>query len=125
MIALPLLLVAASLSAGERAFHIGGEAFGQDEIVDARALPQLGGGASIMITFSDSAAKRMATLTRRLAGSPVAVALDGATISNPTIREPILDGVVQISAQEWSIEAAAALAKRISGKDPLPDSLEE
>lgn len=122
---MPLLFVASSLSAEGRSFQIGGEAFAQDEIVDARALPQLGGGASIMITFSDSAAKRMATLTRRLVGGPVAVALDGETISSPTIREPILDGVVQISAQEWSIEAAAELAKRISGKDPLPDSLEE
>jgi preprotein translocase subunit SecD len=123
--ALPFLFFAALLSASERGFAIGGEAFSQDEIVDARALPQLGGGASIMITLSDSGAKRIATLTQKRVGGTVAVAIDGETISNPTIREPILDGVVQISAQDWSIASAAALAKRISGKDPLPDSLDE
>lgn len=125
LFAFPFLLFATSLPASERGFAIGGEAFSQDEIVDARALPQLGGGASIMITFSEEAAKRIAAVTQKLRGGSMTVALDGETISSPPIRDPIIDGVVQISGQHWTIESATALARRISGKDPLPDSLEE
>lgn len=122
---LPFALVTAPALASGRSFVIGGEAFREDEILDARALPQLSGGASIMITLSEDGARRLAVLSRRIAGDHVQIDLDGTTISRPALPEPILDGVLQISSRDWSIESAANIARRISGKDPLPESLEE
>lgn len=120
-----LLLIASPAWAQVRDFKIAGEAFQEADIIDARALPQLGGGAAILLSFEAPAAKRIAGITARLAGKPVPVALDGETISSPTVSEPINDGALQISNAAWTVEAATALAKRISGKDPLPESLEE
>jgi len=38
---------------------IGGDTFAQSEVLDARGLPEIGGGASILITLTPSAAKRL------------------------------------------------------------------
>jgi preprotein translocase subunit SecD len=124
---LPLLLfiVASPAVATGRTFSVEGESFSEADIVDARALPQMSAGAVILITFSDQAAKRIATMTSKLKEKNAAVVLDGQTISTPRIVEPVLDGALQISGSQWSIDTAAALAKRISGKDPLPESLDE
>jgi preprotein translocase subunit SecD len=122
---LSFALFAAPALASGRTFAIGGEGFREEEIVDARALPQLGGGASILITLSEEGGRRLAALSRRMAGGAVAVDLDGTTISRPVLQEPILDGVFQISGSDWTIESAAGIARRISGKDPLPESLDD
>lgn len=124
-LSLPLLLIlAAPAHAAERNFLIAGESFPEADIVDARAQPELDGTSSIRITFGEAAAKRIALATQRLVGKPAHVALDEVTIADPIVREPIRDGVLQLSGA-WTIADAEALAKKISGKDPLPDSLEE
>lgn len=124
-LSLPLLLIlAAPAHAAERNFLIAGESFPESDIVDARAQPELDGTSSIRITFGEAAAKRIALATQRLVGKPAHVALDEVTIADPIVREPIRDGVLQLSGA-WTIADAEALAKRISGKNPLPDSLEE
>ena len=121
----PLLLVLATPAiAAERNFQVDGELFAESEIVDARAQPELDGTASIRITFNEIAAKRIAAVTQRLVGKPAHVALDSETVADPVVREPVSDGVLQLSGP-WSLEGATVLAKKISGKDPLPDSLEE
>jgi preprotein translocase subunit SecD len=120
-----LLTIASPAIAAERAFSIDGESFDEADIVDARALPQMDAGAVILITFSDAAAKRIATMTSKLTGKTATIVLDGQTISTPRIMEPVLDGAFQIGGGIWSVDAAIALAKKISGKDPLPESLEE
>lgn len=124
-LSLPLLLIiAAPAQAAERNFLIAGESFPESDIVDARAQPELDGTSSIRITFGEAAAKRIALATQRLVGKPAHVALDEVTVADPIVREPIRDGVLQLSGA-WTIADAEALAKKISGKDPLPDSLEE
>lgn len=124
LIALVLFAHAGTAYAAERKFAIEGQAFSEAEIVDARAQPELDGTTSVRITFNAAAGKRIATLTRGLVGKPAHVALDGASVADPVVREPIEDGVLMISGT-WSLEGATALAKKISGKDPLPESLEE
>ena len=122
---IPLLLLAASPAmASERQFSVGGEPFREAEILDARAQPELDGTSSIRITFSEAAAKRVAVLTGKLVGKPAPVVLDDKTVSDPVVREPIRDGVLQLNGA-WTVSDAEALARKISGKEPLPDSLEE
>ena len=119
-----LLMLATPAIAAERNFQIAGEPFSQAEIVDARAQPELDGTSSIRITFNETAAKRVAAVTQQLVGKTAHVALDNSAVADPVVREPIRDGVLQLSGP-WSLNDATALAKKIAGRDPLPDSLEE
>jgi preprotein translocase subunit SecD len=119
-----LLMFATAAHAAERSFVIAGESFPESEVVDARAQPELDGTSSIRITFSEPAAKRIAVVTARLVGKPAHITLDEVAVADPVVREPIRDGVLQLSGA-WTIADAEALAKKISGKDPLPDSLEQ
>lgn len=123
-VSLLLLVVAAPAFAAERSFQIGGDAFSESEILDARAQPELDGTSSIRITFTETAAKRFAVVTQRIVGKPAQVKLDSDTIADPVLKEPIKDGVLQLSGP-WKLDDATALARTISGKDPLPDSLDE
>lgn len=124
--ALPLLLLLVSTPALAAGNHlvVGGENFVESDILDARAQPELDGTSSIRITFNDAAAKRIALVTARLVGKPALVSLDDKAVADPVLHEPIRDGVLQLSGA-WLLADAEALAKKISGKDPLPDSLEE
>lgn len=124
IIPLLLLAVASPANAADRLFRIAEENFGEADIVDARAQPELDGTASIRITFGEAAAKRLASITERLVGKPAPVSLDALTVADPVVREPIRDGVLQLTGA-WTLADAEALAKKISGKEPLPDSLEQ
>jgi len=115
-----LFLLTAQAAGG---FAIGGENFAQADIIDARALPELDGTAAIMFTFDPKAARRLEALTRSQAAKPLAVTLDGATLASPVVPEPITDGVLTI-AGGFTMPQAEALAKRISGKDPVPEEFE-
>lgn len=119
-----LLLLASPANAAERNFQIAEDVFSEAEILDARAQPELDGTSSIRITFNETAAKRFAIVTQRFVGKPVRVKLDSDMIADPIVREPIKDGVLQLSGP-WKLDDATALARKISGKDPLPDSLDE
>ncbi|SNS82789.1 hypothetical protein SAMN06295912_11831 [Sphingomonas laterariae] len=119
--ALAALLLMAQAAGG---FAIGGQAFQQAEILDARAMPELDGTASIMLTLDPAAAKRLEAITRAHLQKPVEVTLDGATIAAPVVAEPITEGVLTI-AGTFTLAQAEAMAKRISGKDPLPEEFEE
>ncbi len=122
-----LLLSASALHAAERrAFLIEGTPIAESEVLDARALPTLSGKPDIMVTLSDAAVKKISKKRApNLRSVQVAVVLDGRPL--PAIRDPdpAQGNVVQISGDYKSIAEAARLAKRISGKDPLPDSLDE
>jgi preprotein translocase subunit SecD len=107
-----------------RTFTIGGEAFSEAEILDARAQPDMAGMASVLVSFDTVAAERIARMTKDKIGKPLRVELDGHVLVEPVVRAPITDGQVMISGT-FSVVAAEQLAKQISGKDPLPDSLEE
>jgi len=103
---------------------IAGEAFAPSDVLDARAMPDPGGTAGIMLTLSPKAAARLAKLTAGLSGKPMIVALDGKPLLSEMIRGPIQDGVINIPGN-YRTPQAEALAKRISGKDPLPEDLAE
>lgn len=122
LLALAALVVASPAVA--RDFTIGGEAFSEDDVVDARALPSMDGMPTILISFGDSAAQRLAVMTTRNVGKAVPIILDGKTLAEPLVQEPITGGAIEMNGFA-SLPDAIKLAKLISGKDPLPDSLEE
>ena len=120
-IGLGALLLMAQSAGG---FAIGGEGFAQADILDARALPDLGGGAQIMLTFAPEAAKRLEALSRARIAKPLPMTLDGKTLTTPIVQEPLAGGVLTITGA-FTLPEAEALAKRISGKDPVPEEFEE
>jgi len=101
---------------------IGGETFAPADIVDARALPDINKKVGLMVSFNEAAAARLQTITAALVGKPMLIALDGRTLAAELIRKPIGGGVIEIPGR-WSLEEAEMLARRISGRDPLPDDL--
>jgi preprotein translocase subunit SecD len=121
---LMLFAIAAAPGAAPAGFAIGGEAFSQRDILDARAMPSLDGIATIMLTFTPPAAKRLKALTTTQVGKPMPVTIDGQLLAEPVVGEPIAGGVIEMDGH-FTLPQATALAKRISGRDPLPDSLDQ
>ena len=117
-----LLLIATAAAPGT--FTIAGQPFAQGDILDARAMPDMDGTAAIMLTFTPPAAKRLLALTTAQVGKPMPMALDGKLLVEPVVEAPIDGGVIEVSGH-FPLAQAEALAKRISGKDPLPDSLDQ
>lgn len=117
-----LLMLATPVAA--RDFSIGPERFAENDILDARALPSVDGTPILMISFSEGAATRLKTLTEAMVGRELRIMLDGKQLTAPIVREPIPGGVLEISGL-FSMEECVRIARLISGKDPLPDSLEE
>jgi preprotein translocase subunit SecD len=124
-IAVSLAFSGVALAADKDAFTIAGEAFPQSEIIDARALPQLDGTAALMLTFEGAAVERIARISKANVGKPVPLALNGRILCEPMIREAINGGELVTICGTAPLDAIAALAKAISGKEPLPDSLDE
>lgn len=103
---------------------IGGEPFAPSDVLDARALPDINGKVGIMLTLTPKAAKRLEEISLSLIGKPMLVALDGKTLAGEFIRKPIADGVIELPGR-WNLTDGEALARRISGRDPLPEDLGE
>lgn len=127
VMAVPLAVPPAIVHAAERTFatgklSIGGEAFAPDEVMDARALPDINGKVGIMITLTPEAAKRLEGISGSLVGKPLLIALDGKSLAAELVRKPLLDGVIELPGR-WNLTDGEALARRISGRDPLPDDL--
>jgi len=101
---------------------IAGEAFAPSDVLDARALPDINGKVGVLLTLAPKAAKRLEEISLPLAGRPLLVALDGKTLANELVRKPIADGVIEIPGR-WNLSDGEAIARRISGRDPLPDDL--
>lgn len=101
---------------------IGGEAFPAGDIADARAMPDINKKIGIMLSLTPDAARRLEGLSAKLVGKPMTVALDGRALSSEPVRKPVSSGVIEIPGR-WTLTDAEALARRISGKDPLPDDL--
>jgi preprotein translocase subunit SecD len=101
---------------------IGGESFTPAEVIDARAIPDINKKVGLMLSLSPAAAERLERITAALIGKPMLVALDGKTLGAELVRKPIVGGVIELPGR-WTLSEAEALARRISGKDPLPDDL--
>lgn len=113
---------AAKAKPAARVFTIAGESFSESEILDARAQPDLTGKAAIMITFDDNGRIKLARISGAFKSKPLPFVLDGRVLMAPILTDPIIDGVAQITGM-FTIAEAEALAKLISGKPPLPESL--
>jgi preprotein translocase subunit SecD len=103
---------------------IGGAAFPQADILDARATSDGAGMPNIFVTMTPAAAKRLASISKANIGRPIAIAIGGTVLMNPVVRDEITDGAIEISGVA-TFDAAAIMARRISGKEPLPESTEE
>ena len=101
---------------------IAGEGFAPSEIADARAMPDVNKRVGIMVSLTPAGAKRLEGITAALVGTPMLVILDGKTLVAELIRKPFAGGVIEIPGR-WTLDEAEALARRISGRDPLPDDL--
>jgi len=117
-----LIALAAPAVAAGAGFTIAGEPFAQADVLDARAISDGAGGAMLLITFVPKGAAHLKALTAAREGQPLPVTVDGKVLATPTVHGPIEDGQLQLSGDFGSFDAAAALAKRISGKDPLPET---
>ena len=118
-----LALATPALASSTRSFTIGGEAFGEGDIADARAQPDLGGRASVLIAFEPVAASRVAAISRANLNQKVQIILDGKLLAEAAIMEQLGGDSVQITG-DFPIAEADRIARLISGKEPMPDSLE-
>ena len=74
----------------------------------------------VLLTFTDEGRELFASITKENIGKAVAIYLDGAPISTPTVREAILDGNAEISGN-FNIQEAQELVGRLnSGALPVP-----
>lgn len=121
-----LVPVAALSAAGEvaRKLQIGGQDFAQSEIIDARAQPRLDGKSGIIMTLETEAIKRLAGVIAVNAATPVPILLDGKLVAEPVIERAPEGDWVELRG-DYSLEQAVGLARLISGKEPLPESLDE
>jgi preprotein translocase subunit SecD len=118
--------IAAFIAAAEgaRKLKIGAGNFSQSEIVDARAQPQLDGKSGIILTLEAEAIKRLAGVIAVNAATPIPILLDGKLVAEPVIERAPDGDWVELRG-DYTLEQAVALAKLISGKDPLRESLDE
>jgi SecD/SecF fusion protein len=121
LLAIPVMASAATTA---DLLTIGGAAFPQNDILDARATSDGAGTPNIFVTLTPSAAKRLASVSRANIGRPIAIAIGGKVLMNPVVRDEITGGEIEISGMA-SFEAAALMARQISGKEPLPETTDE
>lgn len=100
------------------AFAVADHKVAATDVMDARAIPDMTGKPSLMITLSPAAA----TAIGGKAGDKLPCTLDGKTIGTSPADALATDHVLAISGDFGDYDATAALARRISGRDPLPDA---
>ena len=101
-------------------FAIAGQVVAPKEVLDARAIPDLRGKPSLMVTLSPAAAAAVKAAAGDAPRLPCT--LDGKLVGDSAATTLISDHVLQLSGDFGSYDATAALARRISGRDPLPDT---
>ncbi len=100
------------------AFVVAGHALKVTDILDARAIPDMAGKPSLMVTLTPAAASAIGAPT----GGTVVCTLDGKPLGASPAGALASDHVLQLSGDFGDYAATAALARRISGRDPLPDA---
>lgn len=101
------LLIAAQLT-------IAGKALRPTDFLDGRAIAGGTGTPLVLLTLTPAATARV-----KRAGRDAPIRLDG----KPVVAH-ILDATIELEGQA-NFDAAVKLARDISGKAPLPDSLDE
>lgn len=81
------------------------------------------GAPEVVLNFDEEGAKIFEDVTERNVGLPVAVLLDGAIITNPTVQQKIVGGTAQITG-DFTLEEAKTLVERFNaGALPAPITL--
>jgi hypothetical protein len=101
-------------------FTIAGKPVTTKDILDARAIPDMQGKPSLMITLSVPAAASVKAAAGEALRLPCT--LDGKPLGDSPAAALASDHTIQLSGDFGDYDATAALARRISGKDPLPDT---
>lgn len=99
------------------AFAVAGHAIAPTEVMDARAIPDMQGKPSLMVTLTAAAANAIGGANDRLPCT-----LDGKALGDSPADALKTDHILALSGDYGDYDATAALARRISGRDPLPDS---
>jgi len=99
-------------------FLVAGHALKPTDILDARAIPDMAGKPSLMVTLTPAAANAIGGAP----GSKIVCTLDGKPLGASPADALASDHVLQLSGEFGDYAATAALARRISGRDPVPDS---
>ncbi len=82
------------------------------------------GSPQVALQFDDEGTKLFADLTQRSVGKQIAILIDGAIVTAPTVQTEILNGQAVITGN-YTIATANALVKRLNeGALPVPISLE-
>jgi hypothetical protein len=100
------------------AFAVADHKIAPTDVMDARAIPDMTGKPSLMITLTPAAA----TAIGGKAADKLPCTLDGKALGTSPADALASDHVLAISGDFGDYDATAALARRISGRDPLPDS---
>jgi hypothetical protein len=99
-------------------FEVAGRKLAATDILDARAIPDMAGKPSLMVTLTPAAAAAIGGKT----GAKLPCTLDGKALGESPADALAVDHIVALSGDFGNYDATAALARRISGRDPLPDS---
>jgi hypothetical protein len=102
------------------AFSVADHKIASTDVMDARAIPDMTGKPSLMITLTPAAAAAAAIGGK--AGDKLPCTLDGKPLGTSPADALTSDHILAISGDFADYDTAAALARRISGRDPLPDS---
>ena len=102
-------------------FAIASHVVAAKDVLDARAIPDMSGKPSLMVTLTPAAAAAI----KAQAGASLPCTLDGKALGSSPADMLTSDHVLQLSGDFGDYDATAALARRISGHDPVPDSLSE
>jgi preprotein translocase subunit SecD len=82
------------------------------------AYDQRSGEPVVSFRFTPDSARKFGELTQRNVGHVIELRVDGKVLSRPVIREPILQGVGQISSH-FSVQDAQDLAARLASGTKL------
>ena len=82
-----------------------------------------GGSVIVRLEFNEEGTKLFGEITQKSIGKPIAIFLDGAILSAPTVQTAITDGVAIITGN-FTVDEAKQLATRLnSGALPVPIQL--
>jgi protein-export membrane protein SecD len=101
-----------------------GKYLSRASLVFANGTAQVSGTPTVQVDFNSDGAKLFSQITTANVGKQVAIFLDGALVSAPTVQEPITDGTAIISGN-FSAQTAKDLVRNLNlGALPVPISLE-